>query len=104
MPGQRGLVATKVDKDTAPARYAVMGNPVAHSKSPAIHKQFAHQSGHDIEYTALWVDTDGFAEAVEQFRAEGGKGLNITVPFKLEAYRLPPPPHPRAPHRGRGRR
>ncbi|MCR4331503.1 MAG: shikimate dehydrogenase [Sulfuricaulis sp.] len=75
-------------KDTTPARYAVMGNPVAHSKSPVIHKQFAHQFGHDIEYTALWVDTDGFAEAVEQFRAEGGKGLNITVPFKLEAYRL----------------
>ncbi len=76
------------EKDTTPARYAVMGNPVAHSKSPVIHKQFAHQFGHNIEYTALWVDTDGFAEAVEQFRAEGGKGLNITVPFKLEAYRL----------------
>ncbi len=85
---QGGPVATKVDKDTAPARYAVMGNPVAHSKSPVIHKQFAHQFGHDIEYTALWVDTDGFAEAVEQFRTEGGKGFNITVPFKLEAYRL----------------
>jgi len=81
-------VATKAEKDTTPARYAVMGNPVAHSKSPAIHKQFAHQFGHNIEYTALWVDSDGFADAVEQFRTEGGKGFNITVPFKLEAFRL----------------
>jgi shikimate dehydrogenase len=81
-------MASMVEKETTPARYAVMGNPVAHSRSPQIHRHFAHQSGHDIEYTALWVDVDGFREAVEQFRDEGGKGLNITVPFKLKAFQL----------------
>jgi len=71
-----------------PDRYAVMGSPVAHSKSPAIHKLFAHQFKHNIEYTAIEVESGGLAQAVEQFRVDGGKGLNITVPYKLDAFRL----------------
>lgn len=71
-----------------PARYAVMGNPVAHSKSPAIHQLFARQFQHRIEYLAIQVDPGGLRQAVEQFRAAGGKGLNVTLPFKLDAFRL----------------
>ncbi len=69
-------------------RFAVMGNPVAHSKSPFIHKQFAHQFKHALEYTAIQVDVGGLAQAVDQFRAHSGNGLNITLPFKLDAFRL----------------
>jgi shikimate dehydrogenase len=71
-----------------PKRFAVMGNPVAHSKSPFIHRQFAHQFKHNLEYTAIQVDVGGLPQAVDQFRAHGGNGLNITIPFKLDAYRL----------------
>ncbi|OGI42955.1 MAG: shikimate dehydrogenase, partial [Candidatus Muproteobacteria bacterium RBG_16_64_11] len=70
------------------ARYAVMGNPVTHSKSPRIHAQFGRQLGQRIEYTAIQVDAGGLAQAIDQFRAGGGRGLNITVPFKLDAWRL----------------
>jgi shikimate dehydrogenase len=80
-------VADPFDFDKA-KRFAVMGNPVAHSKSPFIHKQFAHQFKHNLEYTAIQVDVGGLPQAVEQFRAHGGAGLNITVPFKLDAFRL----------------
>src|SRR6185436_16966293 len=71
-----------------PKRFAVMGNPVAHSKSPVIHKQFAHQFKHNLDYSAIQVDVGGLSQAVGQFRAAGGTGLNITVPFKLDAFRL----------------
>ena len=69
-------------------RYAVIGNPVAHSKSPAIHAAFAGQSGQDMEYGRLEAPVDGFEAAVEAFRRAGGRGLNVTLPFKEQAFRM----------------
>lgn len=68
--------------------YAVIGNPIGHSRSPAIHHAFAEQMGVDLEYGAILAPLDGFRDEVAHFRAEGGRGLNVTVPFKLEAYTL----------------
>lgn len=69
-------------------RYAVIGNPVAHSRSPQIHAAFARAEGQDIEYGRLLTPLDGFAQAVASLRAGGGRGANVTVPFKEEAFRL----------------
>lgn len=69
-------------------RYCVLGNPVAHSRSPAIHAQFAAQCGQDMGYEAVLAPLNGFAVTVAQFIAAGGKGANVTVPFKEEAFRL----------------
>jgi shikimate dehydrogenase len=68
--------------------YAVMGNPIAHSKSPLIHRLFAEQTGQKLCYEALLVERDSFAQAVAAFLIKGGKGLNITVPFKQEAWEI----------------
>ena len=69
-------------------RYAVIGNPVAHSKSPEIHRLFARQTGQDIDYVRLLAPLDGFKSTVQSFIAQGGRGANVTVPFKLEAFDL----------------
>jgi shikimate dehydrogenase len=69
-------------------RYAVIGNPIAQSKSPPIHLAFARQLGHDLSYEAILAPRDGFAPVVAAFREKGGKGMNVTVPFKLEAFAL----------------
>ena len=67
-------------------KYAVIGNPIAFSKSPMIHGMFAEACGHTIEYTKIEGPLAQFAETVDAFRASGGKGLNITAPFKLDAF------------------
>ena len=69
-------------------RYAVIGNPIAHSKSPIIQGAFAAQTGQDMTYERLLAPLDGFRATVERFAAEGGLGLNVTIPFKLEAFEL----------------
>ena len=68
-------------------RYAVIGNPVGHSLSPRIHAAFAGRTGEDIEYGTLEAPTDGFAAAARGFLAGGGRGLNVTLPFKVDAWR-----------------
>lgn len=77
-------------------RYAVIGNPVAHSKSPWIHAAFARATAQDIDYGRVEAPRGGFAAAVQAFRAAGGKGLNVTLPFKEEAFALCAEASPRA--------
>ena len=68
-------------------RYAVIGNPVAHSKSPWIHAEFARATRQDIDYGRVEAPLDGFSRIVDEFRAAGGRGANVTAPFKEEAFR-----------------
>ncbi len=69
-----------------PDRYAVIGNPVAHSKSPQIHAEFARQTGQDLVYERLLAPKDAFIATADAFRDRGGRGLNVTLPFKGEAF------------------
>jgi shikimate dehydrogenase len=69
-------------------RYCVIGNPIAHSKSPAIHARFAAATAQQLSYEACLAPVDGFAATVRRLVAEGYRGANVTVPFKLEAAAL----------------
>lgn len=77
-------------------RYVLFGNPVSQSKSPAIHAEFARQFDQDMTYDVLLAPIDGFETAVHDFIASGGKGCNITAPFKMEAFDLATEKRPRA--------
>ena len=77
-------------------RYAVVGNPIDHSKSPIIHAEFAKQTGQDMSYKAILVPLDNFAKDVNAFFARGGRGMNVTLPFKLQAFELAAEKSPRA--------
>jgi len=70
------------------SRFAVIGNPVSHSKSPEIHKMFGEQLGITLDYEAVQVDSGGLHQAIRNLQAGGFKGLNITVPFKEKGYEL----------------
>lgn len=76
--------------------YAVIGHPIAHSKSPSIHTSFAQSCQQDMVYDRLLAPVDGFLEVVEGFFADGGKGLNVTMPFKEQAYAFAKDHTPRA--------
>lgn len=84
--------------DTTPDldRYVVIGNPIEHSKSPQVHALFAQQTRQAMAYDRLLAPMDGFADAVRNFMAQGGCGANVTVPFKLDAFKLAHELSPRA--------
>jgi shikimate dehydrogenase len=77
-------------------RYAVLGNPVAHSQSPFIHAAFARQTGQNLQYTRVLCAMDGFAQALRAFAESGARGCNVTVPFKFQSVALAATVTPRA--------
>jgi shikimate dehydrogenase len=77
-------------------RYAVAGNPVEHSRSPAIHQQFAQQTGQAVDYGRLLCPLDGFKATLQTFADSGARGCNVTVPFKFEAFEIAACHTPRA--------
>jgi shikimate dehydrogenase len=77
-------------------KYAVVGNPVSHSLSPVIHAQFAEQTEQDVDYSAIQIDIDEFGPHIKRLQAEGFKGVNVTVPFKREAWEMADKLSPRA--------
>ena len=78
------IVSSRVTPE--PDRYAVIGNPIAHSRSPEIHQLFADQTGEHISYEKILAERDGFRDAVRRFFGNGGRGLNVTLPFKGDAF------------------
>ena len=80
----------------SPDYYCVMGNPVAHSRSPWIHARFAALTGQVLRYDRRLIALDGFAQGLRDFLAEGGRGCNITVPFKFAAAEVAQHFSPRA--------
>lgn len=77
--------------DNPVARFGVVGHPIAHSQSPFIHQQFAWQTGLPLQYDKILAPLDGFEKVVNDFFRSGGRGLNVTVPFKEQAFRLAQP-------------
>jgi len=84
------------DFDPKPLQFTVIGNPIEHSLSPQIHQQFAMQAGVRLEYGKTLGEAGGFNQAVQHFMASDGRGMNVTVPFKLEAFKLCDETTPRA--------
>ena len=82
--------------ESVPDRYAVIGNPIEHSKSPQVHALFARQTGQAMQYERLLAPVDRFTDSVHAFIAQGARGANVTVPFKLEAFALAQERTPRA--------
>ena len=68
--------------------YAVIGNPITHSRSPLIHAEFSKQTKQDMHYKALFAPLNGFTEAIRLFQQNNGKGMNVTIPFKSHAYKI----------------